>query len=176
MKPFCYLVLLFILPSCVSSKKYKQLEETNIQIQIELQRANNLVDECSKTNLNLEQKLLNANFEAQLKDEKLEASRKEHLYKDKVIQGLEDDLIFVKSSNTELSKRTDELSASNKMNVDIMKKLLEDSELQHLKVLNLSLALQKQDSLNIHLVKRTKKNISDEKLKKSLEKLGFVFY
>lgn len=176
MKPFCYLVLLFILPSCVSSKKYKQLEETNIQIQNELQRANNLVDECSKTNLNLEQKLLNANFESQLKDEKLEASRKEHLNKDKVIQGLEDDLIFVKSSNAELSKRTDELSASNKINVDIMKKLLEDSELQHLKVLNLSLALQKQDSLNIHLVKRTKKNISDEKLKKSLEKLGFVFY
>ena len=98
MKPFCYLVLLLILPSCVSSKKYKQLEETNIQIQNELQLSNNLVDECSKTNLNLEQKLLNANFEAQLKDEKLEASRKEHLYKDKVIQGLEDDLIFVKSS------------------------------------------------------------------------------
>ena len=54
--------------------------------------------------------------------------------------------------------------------------MLEELEVKNLKVLNLSLALQKQDSLNIHLVKRTKQNISDKKLKKSLEKLGFVFY
>ncbi|MBK9736965.1 MAG: hypothetical protein IPO92_19250 [Saprospiraceae bacterium] len=89
---------------------------------------------------------------------------------------MEDNLIFVKTTNADLSKRMDDLSLSNKVNVDIMKKLLEEAEIQHLKVLNLSLALQKQDSLNIHLVKRSKKNISEQKVKKSLEKLGFVFY
>ena len=102
--------------------------------------------------------------------------KKEHSFKDEKIRDIENNLIFVKTSNVDLSKRMDELSTSNKLNVDFMKKLLEEAEVQHLKVLNLSLALQKQDSLNIHLVKRTKKNISDKKLKKSLEKLGFVFY
>lgn len=176
MKPIFYLILLIVIPSCVSSKKYKQLESTYIQTQDKLQSTNYLVDEYLKTNFNLEQKLQTANFETQLRDQKIDILKKEHLHKDEKIKDIEDNLIFVKSSNAELTKRVDELSTSNKINVDIMKKLLEDAELQHLKVLNLSLALQKQDSLNIHLVKRTKKNISDQKLKKSLEKLGFVFY
>ncbi len=76
----------------------------------------------------------------------------------------------------ELSKRITDLHNSNSVNAEIIKKMLEELEVKNLKVLNLSLALQKQDSLNIHLVKRTRKNISDKKLKKSLEKLGFVFY
>jgi chemotaxis protein MotB len=176
MRLFFYLLILAFIPSCVTSKKYKQLESIYIHGQDELKRTKNLVDDCSKNNLMLEQKLLSANYESQLKDQKIETLKKEHFYKDEKIREIEDNLIFVKTSNVDLSKRMDELSTSNKLNVDIMKKLLEEAEVQHLKVLNLSLALQKQDSLNIHLVKRTKKNISDKKLKKSLEKLGFVFY
>ena len=108
--------------------------------------------------------------------ENVASMKKEDLQKDLTIKSMEDNLSFVKTTNADLSKRMDDLSLSNKVNVEIMKKLLEEAETQHLKVLNLSLALQKQDSLNIHLVKRSKKNISDQKLKKSLEKLGFVFY
>lgn len=176
MRPLFYLLILAFIPSCVSSKKYKTLQTSFGMIQNELHHSNNLVAECSKNNLMLEQKLLSAQHETQLKDQKIETLKKEHLFKDEKILHIEDDLTFVKTSNAELTKRMDELTTSNKLNVDVMKKLLEDAEVQHLKVLNLSLALQKQDSLNIHLVKRTKKNISDQKIKKSLEKLGFVFY
>lgn len=176
MRPLFYILILALTSSCVSSKKYKHLESGYIKVQDELKKTNALVDECSKNNLMLEQKIISANYESQLKDQKIETMKKEHSFKDEKIRDIENNLIFVKTSNVDLSKRMDELSTSNKLNVDIMKKLLEEAEVQHLKVLNLSLALQKQDSLNIHLVKRTKKNISDKKLKKSLEKLGFVFY
>ena len=146
------------------------------QVQNDLEQSNGQVAEYTKNNLNLEQKLLTANQENKLKELKMENMQKEDLLKEATIKSLEDHLTFVKTTNNDLSKRMDDLSLSNKVNVDIMKKLLEEAEIQHLKVLNLSLALQKQDSLNIHLVKRSKKNISDQKLKKSLEKLGFVFF
>ncbi|MBK7524213.1 MAG: hypothetical protein IPN49_17490 [Saprospiraceae bacterium] len=146
------------------------------QVQNDLEQSNGQVAEYTKNNLNLEQKLLTANQENKLKELKMENMQKEDLLKEATIKSLEDHLTFVKTTNNDLSKRMDDLSLSNKVNVDIMKKLLEEAEIQHLKVLNLSLAIQKQDSLNIHLVKRSKKNISDQKLKKSLEKLGFVFF
>ena len=176
MRLLIYLLILAAIPSCVSSKKDRVLETSFGQLQNELQNSNNLVAECSKNNLMLEQKLLSADHQNQMKDQKMEFFKKEHFFKDDKIRDIENNLTFVKTSNDELTKRIDDLSTTNKLNVDIMKKLLEDAEVQHLKVLNLSLALQKQDSLNIHLVKRTKKNISDQKIKKSLEKLGFVFY
>lgn len=176
MRLFLFLLMASFIPSCVSSRKYKQLELSYIQSKNDLQNSNNLVSEYTKNNLSLEQKLLSAHHESQLMDQKIESMKKENRLKDETIQNMENNLSFVKTTNVDLSKRMDDLSTSNKINIDIMKKLLEDAEVQHLKVLNLSLALQKQDSLNIHLVKRTKKNISDQKLKKSLEKLGFVFY
>jgi len=145
-------------------------------VQNDLEQSKAEVAEHTKHNHALEQKLTTAFHENQLMDQKMASMKKEDLQKDLAIKSMEDNLIFAKSTNADLIKRIDELSASNKVNVDIMKKLLEEAETQHLKVLNLSLALQKQDSLNIHLVKRSKKNISDQKLKKSLEKLGFVFY
>jgi chemotaxis protein MotB len=176
MRAFFFLLVITVVSSCVSSKKYKQLELSYHQMQNDLQQSNGRVVECTKNNLALEQKLLTAHNENQLKDQKMESMKKEDLLKDVTIKSMEDNLSFVKNTNAELSKRMDDLSLSNKVNVDIMKKLLEEAEMQHLKVLNLSLALQKQDSLNIHLVKRSKKNISEQKVKKSLEKLGFVFY
>jgi chemotaxis protein MotB len=176
MRAFFFLWAVIILSSCVSSKKYKQLELSYHQVQNDLEQSNGQVAEYTKNNLNLEQKLLTANQENKLKELKMENMQKEDLLKEATIKSLEDHLTFVKTTNNDLSKRMDDLSLSNKVNVDIMKKLLEEAEIQHLKVLNLSLALQKQDSLNIHLVKRSKKNISDQKLKKSLEKLGFVFF
>lgn len=176
MKSYLFILMVISIPSCVSSKKYKLLEMSVSQTKIDLELSNNLVSEYAKNNLETEQKLLSAQHEIQMKDQKAESVKKEQFLKDQTIQNLESNLDFVKSTNIEISKRMDDLSAAAKVNVDIMKKLLEDSEVQQLKVLNLSLALQKQDSLNIHLVKRTKKNISDQKLKKSLEKLGFVFY
>lgn len=89
---------------------------------------------------------------------------------------MEDHLSLARKSNQDLSNQVDQLHHANQSNAELMQKMLEEMELKNLKVLNLSLALQQQDSMNIHLVKKTRSKISEKKLRKSLEKLGFVFY
>jgi hypothetical protein len=63
----------------------------------------------------------------------------------------------------------------NSLYACITKNLLSELEIQQLKVMNLTLAVNRQDSSNIHLIKKAKKEMSDKKYKKALEKLGFVF-
>jgi chemotaxis protein MotB len=183
MKYLFFLTIFFSISSCVSTKKYKRLESSYNQSLIDLQHSQSKIVECEiKTQdcmqniQNLESKLTSVNNECRIKDIHLETAKNENKLKDERVKDLEKHIDFIKSSNQELTNRVDGLSASNKVNVDIMKKLLEEQEIQQLKVLNLSLALQKQDSLNIHLVKKSKRNISDDKLKRTLEKLGFVFF
>ncbi len=141
MRAFFFPLLVTLVTSCVSSKKYKQLELAYTQVKNDLQHSNIQVAEYTKNYLALEQKLLTAHHENQLKDQKMESMKKEDLGKDMTIKSMEDNLTFVKTTNAQLSNRMDALSLSNKVNVDIMKKLLEEAEIQHLKVLNLSLAL-----------------------------------
>lgn len=170
------LTIALFFASCVSSKKYRNLESEHNKTMMDVQDLKKKNAECGLLNQVLEQKVANVLYENQLKDLSIESCKKENIHKEARLKDMEAHLGFVKSSNEELTKRIDGLSASNKVNVDIMKKLLEEQEVQQLKVLNLSLALQKQDSLNIHLVKKSKRNISDDKLKRTLEKLGFVFF
>jgi chemotaxis protein MotB len=177
MKSFSYIMLILIFTSCVSTKKYRSLESTLTDVRHDLQNSKLQLDECRQNNVLLDKNLASAQHDAKLKDQKIESLQKEHIYKDEKINSLETNLVETKNNNEQLSKRVDEMYVAGKVNVDIMKKMMEESENQNLKILNLSLALQKQDSLNIHLVKRAKKKkVSDEKIKKSLEKLGFVFY
>ncbi|MBK7009869.1 MAG: hypothetical protein IPH36_15165 [Saprospiraceae bacterium] len=141
-----------------------------------LEMANQTIDSCKVQNAALRVSLESSKAETQVANQKINSLQNELVMKDELIKASENNTTFVKEANEDLNKRITDLHTSNAVNADIIKKMLEELEVKNLKVLNLSLALQKQDSLNIHLVKRTKQNISDKKLKKSLEKLGFVFY
>jgi hypothetical protein len=176
MKPFFIFAVSTMFFSCVSTKKYRMLESSLNNSQIELQFSKDQAMDCSINNKNLERKIVSLENDNTIIDIKLTSKITENKEKDERLKALDSHLSSVKSSNDELLKRIEGLSSSNIVNVGIMKKLLEDQEIQQLKVLNLSLALQKQDSLNIHLVKKSKTIISDDKLKKTLEKLGFVFF
>jgi chemotaxis protein MotB len=176
MRLYFILIIYALLSSCVSTKKYRLLQSSFTQSQIELQASKNQFIECSLNSKELERNIILANHENSLKNLTIESVKNECKLKDDRIKDLDQQLSFVKTSNEDLIKRIDGLSNSNNVNIEIMKKLLEDQEVEQLKVLNLSLALQKQDSLNIHLVKKSKRKISDDKLKRTLEKLGFVFF
>ena len=162
--------------SCVSSKRMKSVESKYSLLEHKLELANQAIDSCKVQNASLRVSLESSKAETQVAQQKINSLQSELTMKDELIKASENNTAFVKESNEDLNKRITDLHNSNAVNADIIKKMLEELEVKNLKVLNLSLALQKQDSLNIHLVKRTKQNISDKKLKKSLEKLGFVFY
>lgn len=176
MKYFNLIFAVLFFTSCVSAKKYKKLESSLSKVQNELFAVELSKEECLANNKILDAELNKSRHDNQIKELTIRSLEKESKYKDEKMDDLRNENKVVSEMNTNLNKRNDDLTASTKVNADIVKKILEELELQNLKVLNLSLALEKQDSLNIHLVKRTKKNLSDKKLKKSLEKLGFVFY
>lgn len=96
-------------------------------------------------------------------------------FKSDRIDELNVELKRVQDEKDLITKSNEALIQSNTTYVGITKNLLSDLEVQYLKVLNLSIALERQDSLNIHLVKKVKREMSDKKYKKALEKLGFVF-
>ncbi|MBK9734089.1 MAG: hypothetical protein IPO92_03610 [Saprospiraceae bacterium] len=162
MKSFLLIIILISLGSCVSSKKHNQLFLTMESLQKEYNKTQDDLADCNEDKSELKNKVEKLNLE------------KDHLKKR--VDDLENGFQFAKKNNDNLTERISDLSGSTKVNADIMKRTLEELELQNQKVLGLSLAMEKKDSLNILLVKKAKKKMSDKKLKKSLEKLGFVFY
>ena len=176
MKKYIVAGLTLAMISCVSSKRLKTVESKYSLLEQKLEMANQTIDSCKVQNVALKVSLESSKAETQVANQKINALQNELLMKDELIKASENNTAFVKEANEDLNKEITEHHNPNALNADIIKKMLEELEVKNLKVLNLSLALQKQDSLNIHLVKRTKQNISDKKLKKSLEKLGFVFY
>ena len=176
MKKYIVAGLTLAMISCVSSKRLKSVESKYSLLEQKLEMANQTIDSCKVQNAALRVSLESSKAETQVANQKINSLQNELVMKDELIKASENNTTFVKEANEDLNKRITDLHTSNAVNADIIKKMLEELEVKNLKVLNLSLALQKQDSLNIHLVKRTKQNISDKKLKKSLEKLGFVFY
>lgn len=176
MKKYLIAGLTLAMVSCVSSKRLKSVESKYSLLEEKLEMAYQSIDSCQARNAELLVNLESSRAETQVANQKIMALQNEVKMSAELIRVADENTAFVKAANDDLNKRIDVLHNSNAVNADIIKKMLEELEVKNLKVLNLSLALQKQDSLNIHLVKRTKQNISDKKLKKSLEKLGFVFY
>jgi chromosome segregation ATPase len=137
MKSFSYIMLILIFTSCVSTKKYRSLESTLTDVRHDLQNSKLQLDECRQNNVLLDKNLASAQHDAKLKDQKIESLQKEHIYKDEKINSLETNLVETKNNNEQLSKRVDEMYVAGKVNVDIMKKMMEESENQNLKILNL---------------------------------------
>ncbi|MBK9256677.1 MAG: hypothetical protein IPM42_14410 [Saprospiraceae bacterium] len=176
MKQLIILISILFFTSCVSSKKYRILEDQLQSVKSELSENKLHLAVCNDEKTKCSQKAEILMTENLTKDISIKMLEQDKIQKAEKIKNQEENISYLKSSNKILNERVDALTGSAKVNADIMKKLLEDLENQNLKVLNLSLALEKQDSTNISSVKKTKKNMSDEKLRKSLEKLGFVFY
>ena len=162
MKPYFLMLLVISFVSCVSSKKHKQLFMSMESLQKEYNNTHDALANCNEDKEELKHKIDKLDLEKdQLKNR---------------IESLEKGFQFAKENNDNLTERISDLSGSTKVNADIMKRTLQELETQNQRVLNLSLSLMKKDSLNTVLVKKAKNKLSEKKLKKSLEKLGFVFY
>lgn len=170
------LLIIILLASCVPAKRYKASESRFLSLQEKYQDRSLNLDSCRIWNALIREELEKAKGQIILLGEKNEALQRESRTKDDKLKIMEDHLSLARKSNQDLSNQVDQLHHANQSNAELMQKMLEEMEIKNLKVLNLSLALQQQDSMNIHLVKKTRSKISEKKLRRSLEKLGFVFY
>ncbi len=174
-RKFIMLIFVVQLVSCVSTKKYQRMtllyqtcNEQNLQQSAYITDLQNSIDSLEYSNEMLTKTLRH-------QEEINDLLKSETKLKEDRLFELTAELKSVQQEKEIIAKSNETLIQSNSTYVGITKTLLSDLELQHLKVLNLSIALERQDSLNIHLVKKVKREMSDKKYKRALEKLGFVF-
>lgn len=131
------LVFFVLVTSCISQKKYTELENKSETFQNELKICEN------------EQLLLENNF----------ANEKSKVNK------LESQLDYFKSTNTNLLSRLSDLAVVSKSGAESIKKSLEALNEQNRFIKNLTTSMQRKDSLNLVLLmnlKRSLNNFDDE--------------
>lgn len=134
MKKILLLVLITgMFSSCVTRKKYKQLEGNNISLRT---RADACASELSAMNAELvSQKTKN--------------------------QSLKDEIDHLKKTNTNLLDRMADLSIISKTESESIKKSLEAINSQNQQIYDLNASIRQKDSLNLALVMNLKRSLAD---------------
>lgn len=146
---FIALIILVLLTSCVSQKKYTDLQNQS-------DRYENSLKLCENNKMVLEANLAN------------EINK---------VNKLENQLDYFKSTNTNLLERLSDLSVVSKTDAESIKKSLEALNEQNKYIKNLTTSMQKKDSLNLVLVmnlKRSLDNFDDEDITIEVKK-GVVY-
>lgn len=152
MKLFYYLVCMSLFAgSCVSSKKYKNLQAEQEELKSALQKCKESVAECqsSKEDIVLEYKtrindISNANSA-----------------KDGKIKGLEEQMEYLKKNNNNLLDRLSDLSVVSKAGAESIKKSLDAMNEKDKYIKDLTSSMSKKDSTNLALVMNLKRSLSD---------------
>lgn len=145
------LVITFSLTSCVSKKKYEA-------IQMELDQAK---QDCeSEIASILAQK---QSVDRRLKDLSEELSTSKNIANNSQdrIRQLEDEIAFLKQTNTNLLGRLEEMSIISRTGAESIKKSLDALDRQGKYIQDLNTTLQRKDSLNLVLVQKLKRSLSD---------------
>ena len=167
MKHLAFLLFLISFTSCVSSKKYKSLYSDHESLNSELRVAHaNLA--------NVSNKLYDLEKEKIKLSSKLEASQVQVLYKEDNIRILNDNEQNLKKTNRELKSWVDNFTSNNAVLVENNKKAISELERQNQRVEDLNKSIAKKSAVNVLIVKKAKRNITDKKLLRSLEKLGII--
>ena len=155
------------LGSCVTKKKFKQLE-ANAAATLD-----KLLAQEKQCQLDLE----NLRKELQEKDKELSLSKNNLDNSKAKEQELGKQLDYLRENNTQLLNRLSDLSVVSKTGAESIKKSLETMEEQGKYIKDLTASLQRKDSLNLQLVmnlKRSLDNINDEDVNIEVKK-GVVF-
>ncbi len=147
-------VLMLTSSSCVSKKKYLELQGENADIQ---QRLDDLRAELSAC------ETAKAEIDRHLNDVRTQlAGRETDLQnKDSQMEQLKEQLEFLQRSNTNLLDRLSDLSVISKSGAESIKQSLEALNEQNKYIQDLTSSIQRKDSLNLALVMNLKRSLSD---------------
>ena len=157
-KVICVFLAIGMLSSCVSKKKFLDLESSNSSLQNKLK----------ETQMACEQEI--TELKKQLQDNQLKITELEgqiskadanESAKDDKIKSLEQQLTDLKSTNNNLLDRLSDLSIVSKAGAESIKKSLEALDDQNKYVRDLNQSIQKKDSVNLALVMNLKRSLAD---------------
>jgi chemotaxis protein MotB len=146
------LLMVGMVSSCVSKKKFMDMQAS------EQARYDQLKKDCDDEKDALTMKLKDA-------ETNLERTSSEYkTYKensDNQVKMLQDELTYVKSTNTNLLERLSDLSVISKTGAESIKKSLESLNEQSKYIQDLSKNIQMKDSMNLALVMNLKRSLAD---------------
>lgn len=160
---FLILVSALLLTSCVGKRKYLEMQARANQCQEQLGKLQSDLTERGNTNRGLENELLTRSTELQNERSK--------------VRSLEQQIDYLKSTNTNLLDRLSDLSVVSKTGAESIQKSLETLNQQNKYIQGLTSSMQRKDSLNLVLVmniKRSLDNINDEDVTVEVKK-GVVY-
>jgi chemotaxis protein MotB len=158
---------LSVLTSCVSKKKFQQLEEERNSIRTSHSKLEEDLKECERNKANQK-----SDYDLRLntRDAELAAERSRS-------KSLEDQINNLQGTNKNLLDRLSDLSVISKSGAESIQKSLEAINQQNTYIKDLTGTIQRKDSLNLALVmnlKRSLANINDEDVNIEVKK-GVVY-
>lgn len=151
MKKLTYLVLsVSLMASCVSSKKYKDLEARMSETEMSLQKCNQKLSDCE----NEKSKLVD---DCKMKTGKLESDL---AAKDGKVKSLEDQMDMLRKTNNNLLDRLADLSIVSKSGAESIRKTLDVLNEKDKQINALNKAVAQKDSMMLTLVLNLKRSLA----------------
>ncbi len=158
-----FILFVLVTTSCVSKKKFVEMQDEYSNFKVSSR--NNLAK--AKTDIkDRDKKILTFESNTKLKDKDLEVRAKH-------IKNLEEQVDFLKKTNTKLLDRMTDLTMVSKAGAESIKKSLETLNEQSQYIDNINATIQRKDSLNMSFMvslKRTLNDFSDEDLSVKVRK------
>lgn len=164
------LLSVLLLASCVSNKKFNEMKAAREAAEAALARTSTQLKDCDDAKVMLNQSLTTANDQLRAREADLTTERNKN-------KSLEEQLEFMKATNTTLLARLSDLSVVSKASAESIKKSLDAIDGQSKYIQGLTSSIQQKDSLNLALVMNLKKsldNINDEDVTVEVKK-GVVY-
>ena len=167
MKQLIFFSFLLSLTSCVSMKKYNNLYSSHENVNSELKNTHSKLDEAEMEKANLR------NAVSQ-REAIIDQKEKEIAHKEERIRLMHQNDEDLKKANSELAVWINDFTSYSALIADNNKRTIMELERQNQKVNELNKSLTQKNQVNLLMVKKAKKKISDQKLLRSLEKLGII--
>lgn len=164
------LLSVLLLASCVSNKKFNEMKAAREAAEAALARSTTELKDCDDAKVMLNQSLTTANDQLRARDADLSSERNRS-------KSLEEQLEYMKATNTTLLARLSDLSVVSKASAESIKKSLDAIDGQSKYIQGLTSSIQQKDSMNLALVMNLKQsldNINDEDVTVEVKK-GVVY-
>lgn len=161
LKLFSLLFILVLLSSCVSKKKFLDMQGSRDAAQKQYETLKLQFDECQSQAVRFQNNVENLRNQIGLKEQELAVSKSETENERNRIRALQEQINYLQQSNTNLLDRLSDLSVVSKTGAENIKKSLETLSKQGDYIKQLNTSMQRKDSVNLILVMNLKRSLED---------------
>lgn len=158
---FLFLLALLFFSSCVSKKKFIEMQGLRDDLRLENQRLTTELQTCESQTTRLEEKLRVTEAQLDAAENRLVTVETQLQAENTRVRSLEQQLEYFKATNTNLLDRLADLSVVSKTGAESIQKSLEALNEQNKYIQDLTASMQRKDSLNLVLVMNLKRSLAD---------------